>query len=54
MKAAVEEVMGLRRGEGGETEGRFLAESENSGAGEKGEDFSWLRPCLRQTFICYW
>ncbi len=40
MKAVVEEVMGLRRGEGDETERRFLTESENGGAGEKGGDFS--------------
>lgn len=53
MKAVVEEVMGLRRGEGDEREGRFLAECENGEAGVKGGHFSWLCPRLRQIFICY-
>lgn len=49
MKEVVEEVMGLRRGEGDETQERFLAESKTWEPG----DFSWLCPHLRQGFICY-
>lgn len=48
MKAVVEEVMGLRRGEGDEREGRFLVESENGEAGEKGGgDFSFFPGSVR-------
>lgn len=54
VKAVVEEVMGLRRGEGDETEGRFLAESENGGAGEKGGDFPGsVRAWGKDLFVIY-
>lgn len=51
MKAVLEEVMGLRRGEGDEKKGRFLAESDNRAAGKKEWGGVFLAPSALEAKI---